>query len=81
MQSGGNGINYSLAPANYDGEGVGTSGVDLQFVAGQAGGKRRRSTRRGRSRRGGASYMGQGGARRRRTRRARKSRKSRRSRR
>jgi len=26
----------SLSPANYDGSGVGTSGVDLQFVAGNA---------------------------------------------
>ena len=76
MQSGGHsGVNYSLSPANYDGQGVGTSGVDLQFVAGQAGGRRRRrGTRRGRSRRG-----SMGGARRRRTtRRMRRSRRSRR---
>jgi hypothetical protein len=33
---GGNGINYSLSPTDYDGQGVGTSGVDLQFVAGNA---------------------------------------------
>ncbi len=73
---GGEGINYSLSPANYDGQGVGTSGVDLQFVAGQAGGRRRRrGTRRGRSRRGGINTNG--GARRR-TRRARRSRRSRR---
>jgi len=26
----------SLSPSNYDGQGVGTSGVDLQFVAGNA---------------------------------------------
>ena len=26
----------ALSPSNYDGEGVGTSGVDLQFVAGNA---------------------------------------------
>jgi hypothetical protein len=25
-----------LSPTNYDGQGVGTSGVDLQFVAGNA---------------------------------------------
>jgi hypothetical protein len=30
-------VNHPLSPANYDGEGVGTSGVDLQFVAGNAG--------------------------------------------
>ena len=73
MQSGGHsGVNYSLSPSNYDGQGVGTSGVDLQFVAGQAGGRRRRrGTRRGRSRRG-----SMGGARRRRT--ARRGRRSRR---
>jgi len=76
MQSGGHsGVNYSLSPSNYDGQGVETSGVDLQFVAGQAGGRRRRrGTRRGRSRRG-----SMGGARRRRT--ARRGRRSRRSRR
>jgi hypothetical protein len=34
---GGNGTNYSLSPSAYDGKGVGTSGVDLQFVAGNAG--------------------------------------------
>lgn len=33
---GGNGINYALSPSSYDGAGVGTSGVDLQFVAGNA---------------------------------------------
>ena len=33
---GGNGINYSLTPTDFDGRGVGTSGVDLQFVAGNA---------------------------------------------
>ena len=32
---GGNGVNYPLSPTFYDGRGVGTSGVDLQFVAGQ----------------------------------------------
>jgi len=81
---GGNGINYDLSPENYDGQGVGTSGVDVQFEAGMAGGRRhrRRSGRktRGRSRRGG-TLPNQGGARRRRTRRARRSRRSRRSRR
>ncbi len=33
---GGNGVNYPLSPTPYDGKGVGTSGVDLQFVAGNA---------------------------------------------
>jgi hypothetical protein len=33
---GGNGTNYPLSPSYYDGKGVGTSGVDLQFVAGNA---------------------------------------------
>jgi len=33
---GGNGTNYPLTPTDYDGKGVGTSGVDLQFVAGNA---------------------------------------------
>lgn len=33
---GGNGINYALTPSHFDGKGVGTSGVDLQFVAGNA---------------------------------------------
>lgn len=33
---GGNGVNYTLSPAPFDGKGVGTSGVDLQFVAGNA---------------------------------------------
>jgi hypothetical protein len=33
---GGNGTNYPLSPSSYDGRGVGTSGVDLQFVAGNA---------------------------------------------
>jgi len=27
---------YALSPSSYDGQGVGTSGVDLQFVAGNA---------------------------------------------
>jgi hypothetical protein len=55
---GGDGINYQLTPANFDGQGVGTSGVDIQFVAGQAGGRRRRTRgRRSRSRRGGAMAM------------------------
>ena len=76
MQSGGNGINYSLAPANYDGQGTGFEpSTDVQFAAGMSGGRRRRRmSRRGRSRRG-----SMGGARRRRmTRRMRKSRRSRR---
>jgi hypothetical protein len=33
---GGSGVNYALNPSPYDGEGVGTSGVALQFVAGNA---------------------------------------------
>jgi len=33
---GGSGINNPLSPSPYDGEGVGTSGVALQFVAGNA---------------------------------------------
>lgn len=33
---GGNGVNYTLSPAPFDGKGVGTSGVDLQFIAGNA---------------------------------------------
>lgn len=33
---GGNGVNYALTPSKFDGQGVGTSGVDLQFVAGNA---------------------------------------------
>jgi hypothetical protein len=33
---GGNGINYPLSASPYDGRGVGTSGVNLQFVAGNA---------------------------------------------
>jgi hypothetical protein len=32
---GGSGINQALSPSHYDGKGVGTSGVDLQFIAGQ----------------------------------------------
>jgi hypothetical protein len=34
---GGSGINFPLSPSHFDGKGVGTSGVDLQFVAGNAG--------------------------------------------
>lgn len=34
-QKGGSGVNFPLSPSYYDGKGVGTSGVDLQFVAGQ----------------------------------------------
>ena len=34
---GGGGVNFPLSPSHYDGKGVGTSGVDLQFVAGNAG--------------------------------------------
>jgi len=33
---GGSGTNFPLSPSSYDGRGVGTSGVDLQFVAGNA---------------------------------------------
>lgn len=39
---GGNGTNYKLMPSDFDGAGVGTSGADLQIIAGQHGGKRRR---------------------------------------
>ena len=72
---------FSLSPANVDfgrGSGMGDS-LDVQVAAGMAGGRRRRGTRRGRSRRGGAPITS-GGARRRtrRTRRARRSRRSRR---
>ena len=41
----------SLSPTVYDGQGVGTSGVDLQIMATTMGGKRRR-----RGKRGGAPY-------------------------
>ena len=34
-QKGGDGTNYALSPSYYDGKGVRTSGVDLQFIAGQ----------------------------------------------
>ena len=33
---GGSGVNLPLSPSAFDGKGVGTSGVDLQFVAGNA---------------------------------------------
>jgi len=33
---GGSGINLSLSPSSFNGKGVGTSGVDLQFIAGNA---------------------------------------------
>ena len=33
---GGSGMNHPLSPSEYDGKGVGTSGVGLQFVAGNA---------------------------------------------
>ena len=33
---GGSGVNLPLSPTAYQGKGVGTSGVDLQFVAGNA---------------------------------------------
>jgi len=29
-------VNYALSPSDYNGQGVGTSGVNLQFVAGNA---------------------------------------------
>jgi len=47
----------ALSPMPYDGQGVGTSGVNLQIVAGMHGGRRHRS-RRNKSRRyrGGAPY-------------------------
>ena len=52
-QRGGDGINYDLSPENYDGAGQGLtdSSVDVQMVAGMAGGKRHRSRRSRRSRR------------------------------
>jgi hypothetical protein len=40
------GIKYDLTPAEFDGQGVETSGDAVQFEAGQAGGKRSRKTRR-----------------------------------
>ena len=80
MRGGYSGVNYSLSPANYDGEGVGTSGDAVQFEAGMAGGRRRRRGTRRRSYRGG-NLPKQGGTRRRRTRRSSRSRRSRRSRR
>jgi hypothetical protein len=55
-----------LSPLTYDGAGVGTSGVDLQFVAGNAtgGGRRRRRHMRGGMAYGGPlsplAYNGQG---------------------
>ena len=72
------GNNYSLSPANYDGQGTGMEpSTNVQFAAGMSGGRRRRrGTRRGRSRRAGAPI--QQGGRRRRTRRMRRSRRSRR---
>jgi len=36
-QRGGFHVNHPLSPSVYDGKGVGTSGVNLQFVAGNAG--------------------------------------------
>jgi hypothetical protein len=33
---GGSGVSHPLSPSSYDGQGVGTSGVNLQFVAGNA---------------------------------------------
>jgi len=79
---GGNGVNYSLSPSEYAGEGQGLgNSLDVQVEAGMAGGKRRRrgTRRRGTRRRGTRrrSYRGgnlpkQGGARRRRTRRSRR---------
>ena len=40
------GIRYALEPSAYDGEGVGTSGDAVQFEAGMAGGKRKKTRRR-----------------------------------
>ena len=40
------GIRYNLEPSEYDGEGVGTSGVALQMEAGMSGGKRKKTRRR-----------------------------------
>ena len=47
-------INFS--PANFDGKGVGTSGVALQLEAGMAGGRRRRSHKRHRHHGGDGDY-------------------------
>ena len=67
---GGNGVNYTLEPANYDGQGEGftESSVNVQAEAGMAGGRRHK--------RGGTPITGSGG-RRRRTRRTRRTRRSR----
>jgi hypothetical protein len=40
------GMRYALEASPYDGEGVGTSGDAVQFEAGQAGGKRKKTRRR-----------------------------------
>jgi len=70
------GNNYSLSPANYDGQGTGMEpSTNVQFAAGMSGGKRRRRMTR---RMGSKRRRSMGGARRRMTRRMRKSRKSRR---
>jgi hypothetical protein len=45
-------VNLPLSPSYYDGKGEGTSGVELQFIAGQGGSKRR-----GRGRRGGMANL------------------------
>ena len=34
LRGGGNGLNYPLSPAPFDGKGVGTSGIDVQLEAG-----------------------------------------------
>ena len=34
IRGGGNGLNYALSPSPFDGKGVGTSGVAVQFAAG-----------------------------------------------
>jgi hypothetical protein len=76
------GVTSDLSPANIDlGPGAGMEpSTNVQFAAGMSGGRRRRRmSRRGRSRRGGAAMPISGGRRRRRmTRRVRRSRRSRR---
>jgi hypothetical protein len=76
------GVTSDLSPANVDfGPDSGMEpSTNVQFAAGMSGGRRRRRmSRRGRSRRGGAAMPISGGRRRRRmTRRVRRSRRSRR---
>jgi len=83
---GGNGVNYTLSPDNYDGQGQGLGdSLDVQVEAGMSGGRRRRRrTRRGGApiiSSGGRGYRTRSGGARRRSRRTRRSSRSRRSRR